>query len=503
MIRVLSLLALLAALWAGGMTNVTAATPADTDSQTFTVYIFPGDDIQSVVGEYSPGTTFIIGAGIHRNQQIIPRDGDIFIGETGAILNGANLITDFVQSGNLWIIENQTQGGWASGECLDGFPRCAHGEDLFLDDVPLLHVGSINDVGPGRWFFDYDNDRIYMGDNPTGRKVEVSATYGAFLSDNGARDVIIRNLIIEKYAGPGQFGAISGQQSVNWIVEDNTVRLNHGVGVVTGDGMILRRNLITNNGQMGASGMGNNVLVEENEISHNNYAGFATGWEAGGLKLVRTTDVIVRRNFVHNNRGPGLWSDSNNINVIYEDNLVVYNYEAGIFHEISFNASIRRNIVMYNNARPAAWLYGAQILVSSSPDTQIYQNFVVISALGGNAIVVLQQARGQGDFGEFFATNNRVFNNTIVFMGDQGESGVGTDWNNERFWNEAVNTFERNTYYLRPEFIDMRFWGYRDNRRSWREITELFGREVGSILVPYLPSNIGDVPDWGFQAGAS
>jgi hypothetical protein len=503
MIRILWLLLLIAGLWSGDA-NAANQPPVSSDEDNpapFQVYIYPGDPIQSVIEEYPPGTTFIIGRGIHRHQTFTPRDGDIFIGESGAILNGSNLITEFVEFDDMWIIEGQTQGGREGGECMENFPRCRYAEDLFLDDVPLQHVASRDQVGPGRWYFDYPNDRVFMGDDPTGRKVEVSATYSAIIA-GGARDVIIRNLIIEKYAGPGQVGAIRGNDSVNWLVENNTVRLNHGVGIVIGDGMIVRRNLVTTNGQMGVSGMGNHALIEENEISFNNYAGFLPAWESGGVKLVGTTGVIVRRNYSHHNIGPGLWTDYNNIDVLFEDNIVVHNHGPGIFHEISFDATIRRNHVMFNYARSAPWFFGSQILVSSSRNTQIYENHVVVSDVGGNAITVVQQGRGVGLYGEFFATDNVISNNSVVFMGNTGIVGVGTDWEVDRFWREAVNTFENNVYYLRSEYLDVDFWAYERAQFSWQGVLNS-QQERGSVLVPYLPSTIGDIPTWPYEVGAS
>lgn len=503
MTRTLWLLALLALLWTGSATatNHPPLIPDQDNPAPFQVYISPGERIQAVIENHPPGTTFIIGAGIHRRQTITPRDGDSFIGESGAVLNGANLITEFVAFGDVWIIEGQDQIGWAAGECIEGFERCSYGEDLFLDDVPLQHVTSRDQVGPGRWYFDYDNDRVFMGDNPTGRKVEVSGSYGAFIAE-GARDVVIRNLIIEKYAAPGQVGAIRGNDGVNWIVEDNTVQLNHGVGIVVGDGMIVRRNRVINNGQMGVSGEGDNVIIEQNEIAYNNYASFAPGWEAGGVKLVGTSGAIVRHNYVHHNRGPGLWTDSDNINVLYEDNIVVHNRGPGIFHEISYDATIRHNVVMFNSPIPAAWLYGAQILISSSRSAQIYDNLVVVSAEGGNAITVLQQFRGEGNHGEFFATDNRIAENTIVFMGDMGINGTGTDWETERFWREAVNTFERNVYYLQPEYANLDFWQYDNQSLNWDEVVSRTDQERGSIFVPRLPRHIAEIPPWPYTAGA-
>ena len=56
----------------------------------------------------------------------------------------------------------------------------------------------------------------------------------------------------------------------------------------------------------------------------------------------------MRDNHVHHNEGPGLWTDIDNIHTLYEGNLVEHNANVGIFHEISYDAVIRNNIVRDN-----------------------------------------------------------------------------------------------------------------------------------------------------------
>jgi hypothetical protein len=68
---------------------------------------------------------------------------------------------------------------------------------------------------------------------------------------------------------------------------------------------------------MGFRGAGGNILIEGNEISHNNYAGFDPFWGGGGSKWVYTSHLIVRGNYSHDNLGPGLWTDINNIHTLY------------------------------------------------------------------------------------------------------------------------------------------------------------------------------------------
>ena len=87
----------------------------------------------------------------------------------------------------------------------------------------------------------------------------------------------------------------------------------------------MRKNYIHHNGQLGLAAAGNGIIVEDNEIAYNNTHGFSYWWEAGGTKFVRTENLIVRRNHSHHNIGPGLWTDGNNLNTLYEHNRVTDN----------------------------------------------------------------------------------------------------------------------------------------------------------------------------------
>src|ERR1700674_2103253 len=50
--------------------------------------IHPGDNIQRQVDQHGSGTTFVLTSGVYRLQSITPKNGDSFIGESGAMLSG-------------------------------------------------------------------------------------------------------------------------------------------------------------------------------------------------------------------------------------------------------------------------------------------------------------------------------------------------------------------------------------------------------------------------------
>jgi parallel beta-helix repeat protein len=177
-----------------------------------------------------------------------------------------------------------------------------------------------------------------------------------------ATNVTIRNCIIENYASPSQRAAIDMTDGAsNWVIENNEVRYNADTGIYANSGAIVRNNFIHHNGRNGLKANGVGVRVEGNEIAYNNsycpIRGSANAegcnnpnFEAGGTKFVRTTGLVVVGNHVHDNCGPGLWTDISNYQTTYSNNTVENNSRAGIFHEISYDARIVGNTVRNNGS---------------------------------------------------------------------------------------------------------------------------------------------------------
>ena len=447
------------------------------------VKVAPTDDLQAVVDAQPAGTTFLLQAGVYRGPSITPKDGDTFKGETGAILNGSTLLKDFEHNGDFWVATVQDVQPWFSGECISGFEGCNNAEDVYFDNSPLRHVNTLEEVQAGMWYFDYDTGKVYLADDPSNKVVELSTTYRAF--QGSATKVTIRNLTIEKYAGPGQVSAINGEESTDWVVDGNTVWLNSGVGITIGNGMQVINNRVVRNGQLGVSGIGDNVLVQNNEIAFNNYAHYDPGWEAGGTKFVKTNHLKIIGNSVFNNIGPGLWSDIDNIDVTYSRNIVVGNASAGIFHEISYDALIENNVVKFNNPTPADWLYGAQILISSSRNVEVTGNQVAVSASGGNGITIIQQDRGTGAYGDHLSIQNNIHDNTIYHLGVSGMDGAAGNWDTGDFYADGNNHFDFNHYFVLD--ASHAYWGWNNADRTWAEL-QAEGQEQHGSLSAIVPA---------------
>ena len=415
------------------------------NSGSDSVDISPGQDIQAQINSFPNGTAFRLKAGVHRlRAPLVPRGGNVFVGESGTVVSGARLLTTFSRSGSYWVVDGQTQQGEVHGACEAAYPRCSRPEDLYIDDIMLQHVSSLAGVGPGKWYFDYDGDRIFFYDDPTGRRVETTVTRHAF--GGSAPHVTISQLVIEKFANPAQAGAIEGDHTSLWTVQNNEVRFNHGVGIRLGHGMKVVRNAVHRNGQLGVGGVGDDVLVEQNTIAYNNTAHHSVGWEAGGTKFVNTLRLVVRGNQVHHNDGPGLWTDINNRDTLYENNTVEDNTGNGIFHEVSYAAIIRNNVVRRNGKYTGlAWSGGAGIVVAASPNVQIYGNSLASNA---NGIIAIQQNRAnEGAYGQTIIENLDVRDNAVLTSSGTS-AGLLQDINDSSYFTSRNNRFQNNDYQL-------------------------------------------------------
>jgi Right handed beta helix region len=387
----------------GGLRREFATGPADgagldTSEPCEGVAVAAGDDLAAIANASPTNTTFCI-SGIQRlSSSIVPKDGQRFIGVGGPVLSGSRALTSFAREGDSWVVSDQTQDYSMANEriadepCMDGNEGCRFPEDVYVDDEFLHQVLSLDDLESGMYFFDYGADRIYLAEDPAGRKVEASVVRRAFANYHSADDVLVRGLVIEKFSAyAGQDGALGAFQGTNWLVEDNEIRLNHGSGIAVGgtDRMVIRRNYIHDNGCGGINGPdAHNILISGNEIAFNNAQNYLSyAWSCGGGKLVRAEGLIFRHNYSHHNNGFGFWTDSNNVNVVYEDNTFEDNTMGGVMHEINDgNAGptvILDNVFRRNGfGHPNRVMMGAAIVISASSHVEIVGNILQDNAHG-------------------------------------------------------------------------------------------------------------------------
>jgi hypothetical protein len=173
-----------------------------------------------------------------------------------------------------------------------------------------------------------------------------------------AENVTIRHLTVRGFVPPGDEGVVNHDSGNGWTIEYNTITENAGAGLMAGAHQKVRGNCLKDNGQYGMNAyQGDNgitgLVVEGNEIVGNN----TDDWESkvdgcgcsGGVKFWAVNGADIRGNWVHDNRGTGLWADTNNNDFLIENNVIEDNDGAAIIYEVSYNAVIRNNTIRHNN----------------------------------------------------------------------------------------------------------------------------------------------------------
>ncbi len=455
---------------AGRETNDTSGPPSSGPSavpagQREVVSIPAGVAIQPIVDSHPAGTTFMLAAGTYREQQVTPRDGDVFEGAGPAtVMNGARVLDVWNTDGDGWYATGQTQEGTVHGDCRSGSPMCDRAEELFVDGERLTHVASLDEVDDTSWWFDYGADTIHIGFDPAGRLVEASTTPYAF--QGGAAAVTIRDLTVTHHATPAQAGAIDAG-GPDWVIEGITAVDNHALGIFfVGDRTIVRDSLSQGNGQMGMGGTGaTDALVERVELADNNQIGFNDEWEAGGAKFTVTTGMQFLDSYVHGNDGAGIWFDESALDTKISGNRAIDNSGAGIFYEISEDATISGNTVTGNGwgEESRGWLWGAGIQVAASSGVEIINNEVTGNL---NAVVLIQQDRGEGPLGDRQIDDITVGDNRIV--PGSGLTGAASDVGDDVF--DRSIEFRDNTYQVADDDLSFAWDGKKIDRREWEQL---------------------------------
>lgn len=151
-------------------------------------------NLQQSITSYGGGTTFCLAPGIYRIPTTLTLKTDqrlIGAGEPGTVvISGAKAVKATPTSGR-WVISGQKTLGKSSfsgtsTQCRpingkDPKGMCVYKDQVFLDDVSLWQVPSLKALSRGEFFWNYSTNKIYLADDPTGRRLEVSVVGGRAL----------------------------------------------------------------------------------------------------------------------------------------------------------------------------------------------------------------------------------------------------------------------------------------------------------------------------------
>lgn len=247
---------------------------------------------------------------------------------------------------------------------------------------------GVHTLGPGKYSQIVPADGAHFVGAPgavlDGRNVNSYAFTGS------AEGVTIEYLTIENFGtrgGNNNAGVVNHDSGDGWTVSHNTIRRNAGAALMVGTGNVVSYNCLTRNEQYGFNAYSSDgpvgITMKHNEISYNN----TYDWEAkvegcgctGGGKFWAVRGATVIRNYVHHNKGVGLWADNNNRGFLFAHNRISNNHSVGIMYETSYNAVIRNNTLLrnglVNGPRNPGFPTGAIYVSESGADPRVPTRF--------------------------------------------------------------------------------------------------------------------------------
>ena len=273
---------------------------------------------------------------------------------------------------------------------------------VFIDGKFLQSVGSIEALGPDTYFIDYEKQNVYIGQNPAGHTVEITAHDQALLRTTKtvhgkAADKIgpkIRGITFTQYAwaalaieGKRHFThldepvdepigvadpATYGKEVVGTLLENVTISFCSRVGgYFRGDGLIIRNSLFSDTSTEGIYVIGSSdVLLERNIVQRNDIERI-TGYYVSAVKIINQThNVVVRDNLIlDNSSSHGVWFDVGNRNAVFVNNYVE-RAQTGLFFEISRGVMAAGNVFV--NTDKGSWIL-------NSAEAELYNNTYINS----------------------------------------------------------------------------------------------------------------------------
>ena len=248
--------------------------------------------------------------------------------------------------------------------------------------------------------------------------------------------VTVQHLTIQHCQVPSTNNCLAMKQGSDWIVSDVESRYND-VGL-TGNcsGCFIHHNLV-----YGVSGAGR---IEDSEVSFNGGTP-DSGGSTGASKTVRDANMTWRGNYIHDNRGTGIWCDAcwRDSTIMIENNRIENNEGPGIAFELTWGTwncgwcgsgyAIARNNTLVGNAsadRGKSCFYGGQVSINNSEGIEISGN-TIDSSGGTNAICVTDTPRSAHwptypeHVAPFTAYNNTIILRGPALVGEAGQEGGG------------------------------------------------------------------------------
>ncbi len=355
--------------------------------------------IESAIARASTGDAIVLRGGTYRTGGLVFNQG-IFIQpyqDEKPIFKGTLVATNWMRlPSGLWrttwtnLFPARPAEWWHRAKEGVKTPMWLFNNDMvFVDGKPLKTVGWEGDVDTNSFYIDYENKHIYIGVNPTGRVIEITAwdvcllrtTNNCHGKKSDGRGFTLRGVTLTQYAyraieiegtepeGPAD-PATYGKDVVGTTLENLTItHCSRVAAYLRGDNLTVRNCLISDTSTEGLYILASSDCLLERNIFMRNNVEKISGYYPAAVKIFNQCHrVTCRDNLVTDQPDSnGIWYDVGNVDGIFINNWIE-NCIDGFFFEISKGALCAGNVFVncYNGIR-----------VLNSCNVRMYHNTLV------------------------------------------------------------------------------------------------------------------------------
>ncbi|MFT3942578.1 MAG: right-handed parallel beta-helix repeat-containing protein [Ancrocorticia sp.] len=393
------------------------------------------------------GSTIVLRGGTYHESVTVPFYRKLTIqpypGEA-VWLDGAETFSSWAQSGSAWRTKwtydfdnrvSHTVGKHEEWFVNPAYPASRYPEQVWIDGRKLTQVLSLSQVREGTFFVDGTNDWLYIGTNPSGKKVEASTLQQA-LKIQG-EGTTVRGIGVKRYAAHLALMGTVSSQVANIRLENMVITDNSMVGLSGWNpNQVWNKLTVTNNGLLGiGAGNADGLKITNSLVSGNNSERFNTEPVAGGIKITRSKNVSVTGTVAERNiASTGIWFDEWNQGVVAANNVSVDNGQYGIEVEVSDNAVVAGNYLLRNG--------GAGIYVLGTSNASVWNNSITGEA--GRPIYNYQDNRKGSRTDVPIDLRNLSIKNNVVNLGTNNCPYLIDDSLDKLHWTDKEFNFQSN-----------------------------------------------------------
>ncbi len=310
--------------------------------------------LEKAIARVVTGDAIIMRGGIYRTGNLLLNQGITIqpFGNEKPVIKGTYIADEWKSLGNgLWKTEwkhlfpAKPAEWWSRDRFGKETPLHRFNDDMvFIDGKFLQSAGYEAEVGEDTFYIDYDAGMVYIGTDPTGRLVEITAFNIAILRTTGEchgktsdkTGPVIRGITFTQYAyraidieGTDPEGlsheSQHGKQVVGTVLENCEISFCSRVGAyLKGDNLVLRNCKVSDTSTEGIYIIASNdALLERNIFTRNNIERI-TGYYPAAVKIFNQSyRVTCRDNLVIDLPwSNGIWYDVGNVDGVFVNNWI-------------------------------------------------------------------------------------------------------------------------------------------------------------------------------------